>query len=89
MIKKLLASAAAVGFALTATTALAADAVKIGVITTLTTPAAVLGNEQMNGFNLAMKHLGGKAGGLDIELIATSSTLHGRMTQFPWRWATF
>ncbi len=70
MIKKLLASAAAAGFALTATTALAADAIKIGVITTLTTPAAVLGNEQMNGFNLAMKHLGGKAGGLDIDLIA-------------------
>ena len=67
MIKKMLAAALALG--VSATAAMAADKIKIGVITTLTTPAAVLGNEQMNGFNLALKHLGNKVGGLPVELV--------------------
>ena len=29
----------------------------------------MLGNEQMNGFNLALKHLGNKVGGLPVELV--------------------
>ena len=67
MVRKLLA-AAALG-ALMVQPALAADKIKIGVITTLTTPAAVIGKEQVNGFNLALEHLGGKMGGMEVELV--------------------
>ena len=67
MVRKLLA-AAALG-ALMVQPALAADKIKIGVVTTLTTPAAVIGKEQVNGFNLALEHIGGKMGGKEVELI--------------------
>ena len=46
-----------------------ADSVKIGFVTTLTTPAAVIGKDMENAVNLAVEHLGGKAGNLDIEII--------------------
>ena len=46
-----------------------ADSVKIGFVTTLTTPAAVIGKDIENAVNLAVEHLGGKAGNLDIEVI--------------------
>jgi len=46
-----------------------ADTVKIGYVTTLTTPAAIIGQDMQNGVNLAMKHLGGKAGPHDLEVI--------------------
>ncbi|MEZ5739373.1 MAG: ABC transporter substrate-binding protein [Burkholderiaceae bacterium] len=49
--------------------AVAADPVKIGFITTLTTPAAALGEDMKNGANLALEHLGGKMGNLPVELI--------------------
>ena len=68
MIQKLLATALALG--ISATAALAADTIKIGVITTLTTPAAILGKEQMMGMELALEHLGGKMAGKSVELIA-------------------
>ena len=68
MMKQILAGALALG--LGASAAMAADKVKIGVITTLTTPAAVLGKEQMMGIEMAIEHLGGKVGGLEVELIA-------------------
>jgi branched-chain amino acid transport system substrate-binding protein len=64
MIRKVLAGALALGISVSATAAIAADKLKIGVITTLTTPAAVLGEEQMNGINLAMENLGGKMAGV-------------------------
>ena len=67
MLRKLLAAAALTTMMVQGA---AADSVKIGIVTTLTTPAAVLGAEQMNGFNLAVEHLGGKMAGLDIELIS-------------------
>lgn len=67
MLRKLLA-AAALG-ALLIQPAAAADKVKIGVITTQTTGAAIVGTEQLNGMNLALKHLGNKMGGLDVEMI--------------------
>jgi len=70
MIRKIIAGALALGISATASAAIAADKVKIGVITTLTTPAAVLGEEQMNGINLAMEHLGGKMGDTEVEIIA-------------------
>ena len=49
--------------------ALAADSVKIGFVTTLTTGAAVIGKDMQNAANLAMEHLGGKAGDTTLELI--------------------
>lgn len=46
-----------------------ADTVKIGFITTLTTPAGVIGEDMTNSVNLAMEHIGSKMGDLDVELI--------------------
>jgi len=46
-----------------------ADEVKIGFVTTLTTPAAIIGKDMENAVNLAMKHLGGKAGSHDLKVI--------------------
>ncbi len=66
MLRKLLA-AAAIG-AMTVTSALAADSVRIGVITTMTTPAAIVGQEQINGMNLALEHIGNEMGGLPVEM---------------------
>jgi len=50
-------------------TAAWADSVKIGFVTTLTTGAAVIGKDMQNSVNLAVEHLGGKAGDLDLEVI--------------------
>ena len=50
-------------------TALQAKEVKIGFVTTLTTGGAVLGKDQENAVNLAIEHMGGKMGDLDINVI--------------------
>jgi len=64
--KKLLSAAiAATMFTLPA---MAAE-VKIGFVTTLTTGGAVIGNDQKNAVDLALKHIGGKMGDLDVNLI--------------------
>jgi branched-chain amino acid transport system substrate-binding protein len=55
--------------ALLASPALGADTVKIGFVTTLTTPAGVIGQDMVDAVNLAMEHIGGKMAGLDVELI--------------------
>ena len=64
--KKLLASL--LGGTLLTTSSMAAD-VKIGFVTTLTTPAAVIGKDMENAVNLAMEHLGGKAGSHNLEVV--------------------
>jgi len=46
-----------------------ADSVKIGFITTLTTPAGVIGADMKNSVELALEHIGNKMGNLDVELI--------------------
>lgn len=46
----------------------AAD-IKIGYVTTLTTPAAVLGNDMKDAVDLAVEHLGGKMAGKTVEII--------------------
>ena len=61
--------ACAIAGALAATPSLAEDQVKIGFVTTLTTGAAVIGTDMQNAANLAMEHLGGKAGDTPLELI--------------------
>lgn len=48
---------------------LAADKVKVGMLSTLSGPGAGLGIDIRDGFNLALKHSGGKFGGLPVELI--------------------
>jgi branched-chain amino acid transport system substrate-binding protein len=55
--------------ALVTAPAVAADKVKIGFITTLTTPAGVIGQDMADAVQLAMDHIDGKMGGLDVELI--------------------
>lgn len=47
----------------------AAEPVKVGFLSTLSGPAAGLGVDIRDGFQLAMKHLGGKLGGLPAEII--------------------
>ena len=47
----------------------AADKVKVGMLSTLSGPGAGLGIDIRDGFNLALKHSGGKLGGLPAEVI--------------------
>lgn len=49
--------------------ATAQETVKIGFITTLTTPAAVLGTEMKNAVDLAVEMIGGQIAGMDVEII--------------------
>lgn len=49
--------------------ALAADNVKVGFLSTLSGPGAGLGIDIRDGFNLALKHGGGKLGGLPAEVV--------------------
>tara|TARA_R110002110_G_scaffold91244_12_gene237226 strand:- start:639 stop:1820 length:1182 start_codon:yes stop_codon:yes gene_type:complete len=65
--KKLLMMAAAAS--MVATTAIAADKVKIGFVTTMTTPAGVIGQDMVDAVNLALEDIGGKMAGLPVELI--------------------
>jgi len=61
--------AAAVALACAAPPVLAADKVKVGFISTLSGPGAGLGVDIRDGFNLALKHTGGKLGGLSAEVL--------------------
>src|ERR1700760_4637567 len=68
---------AGVAFALglTAGPAVAQDKIKVGVIVTLSGPAAVLGQQARDGFALALKDLGGKMAGRDVEMVAVDDEL--------------
>jgi branched-chain amino acid transport system substrate-binding protein len=46
-----------------------AASVKIGFVTTLTTPAGVIGEDMKNSVELALEHIGNKMGNLDVVLI--------------------
>ena len=70
--KKLMLAAA---LGLIATQAAAQDKLKIGILTTLSGPPAALGVQQRNGFQLALKTLGGKLGGREVELIVQDDEL--------------
>ena len=65
-------AAAALAFA---TQAAAQDKLKVGILTTLSGPPAALGVQQRNGFQLALKTLGGKLGGRDVELLVQDDEL--------------
>lgn len=69
-VKRILAAVAAAALACNAFGAQAADGkIKIGLLYTLSGPAAVLGEQSRDGFLLAMQKLGNKIGGLDAEVI--------------------
>lgn len=60
---------------ITANHATAQEKIRIGVIVTLSGPAAVLGQQARDGFALAVKDLGGKMGGRDVEVVAVDDEL--------------
>src|SRR6201991_4756550 len=55
--------------------AAAQEKLKIGVIVTLSGPAAALGQQVRDGFALAVKDLGGKMGGRDVEVVVADDEL--------------
>jgi branched-chain amino acid transport system substrate-binding protein len=55
--------------------ACAQDKIRIGLIYTLSGPPSVLGKQAKNGFELAVKHLGGKMGGKEVELFVADDGL--------------
>ncbi len=46
-----------------------ADSVKIGFVTTLTTPQGVIGRDMVDAVNLALEHVDGRMAGKSVELI--------------------
>jgi branched-chain amino acid transport system substrate-binding protein len=67
--------AALTGWATATLSAVAEDKVKVGLIVTLSGPSAVLGGQVRDGFDLAVKTLGGKLGGLDAEVTVVDDEL--------------
>src|ERR1700704_7012573 len=65
----------AVLLSLAAGQAIAQEKLKIGVIVTLSGPAAALGAQVRDGFALAVKDLGGKMAGKDVEVVAVDDEL--------------
>jgi branched-chain amino acid transport system substrate-binding protein len=70
--KHLFAGLAAASIA--AAPAAAADAVKIGFVATFSGPAAALGNDMRDGFNLGAKNLGRQMAGRPVEIIYEDDT---------------
>ena len=56
-------------------TAAAQDKIRIGLIYTLSGPAAVLGQQSKKAFELAVKNLGGKMGGKEVQLFPVDDGL--------------
>ena len=73
MLSWVAALAAAAGMA---SPTIAADKVKIGLITTLSGPNAAPGIEIRDGFNLALKLANGRFGGLPVEVIQADDQLN-------------
>jgi branched-chain amino acid transport system substrate-binding protein len=53
----------------------AQDKLKVGLLLTLSGPSAVLGQQARNGFELALKDMGGKLGGREVEVITVDDEL--------------
>jgi len=66
---------AATAIALGSSAATAQEKLKIGLITTLSGPAAALGQQQRNGLQLVIKDLGNKLGGRGVELLIQDDEL--------------
>jgi branched-chain amino acid transport system substrate-binding protein len=68
-LKLVLAALAVTATAVLAPPASAQQGVKIGLITTQSGPNAGLGRDMLDGFNLAIRHAGGRLGGVPTELV--------------------
>ncbi|WP_162500569.1 MULTISPECIES: ABC transporter substrate-binding protein [Bradyrhizobium] len=68
-------AAAAMLLGTVVTPALAQEKIKLGVIVTLSGPAAALGQQVRDGFTLAVKDLGSKMGGRDVEVVVVDDEL--------------
>ena len=66
---KKIASTLAAACLLLSCHAQAADPVKIGMVTTLSTKAGYLGEDIRDGFQLAIDQEGGTLGGIPVELL--------------------
>jgi branched-chain amino acid transport system substrate-binding protein len=75
MKQQLRLAALALAFGLSAHAAGAQEKIKVGVILTLSGPAAGLGQQARDGFALAVKDLGGKMGGKDVEVVVADDEL--------------
>jgi branched-chain amino acid transport system substrate-binding protein len=62
-------------FGVLAHPAAAQEKLKIGLIVTLSGPAAALGQQVRDGFSLAIKDLGGKMAGRDVEVVIADDEL--------------
>src|SRR3974390_3892096 len=62
-------------FSLAVHPACAEDKIKIGLIVTLSGPAAALGQQVRDGFALAIKDLGGKIAGREVEVVVADDEL--------------
>jgi branched-chain amino acid transport system substrate-binding protein len=63
-----------VATAMAAMPAAAAESVKIGFVATFSGPAAAIGNDMRDGFNLGIEHLGRKMAGRPVEVIFEDDT---------------
>ena len=79
---KIVAKSALAAIALCAATAPASaqEKLKIGLISTLSGPPAVIGQQQRNGFNFGLKQLGGRLGGHEAELIVQDDVLRAQIS---------
>ena len=68
-LRKALGTALALCGIFIATPSVAADDVKIGVVVTFSGPAAVIGNDMRDAFDLALEQLGGKMAGKPVKII--------------------
>src|SRR5690606_5461511 len=66
---------AAAGIALTAPALAAPQPVEIGFITTLSTPAGYIGEDERDGFLLAVRQEGGKLGGIPVKVTVEDDAL--------------
>lgn len=76
MMKQLLGATAAL--ALMSSPAFA-ESIKIGFVTTLTTGAAIIGVDQQKAVDLAVEHMGGKMGALDVEIVYEDDEFNPQM----------
>ena len=62
-------------FAISTNAAVAQEKLRIGLVLTLSGPAAALGQQVRDGFNLAVKNLGGKMAGREVEVVTADDEL--------------
>jgi branched-chain amino acid transport system substrate-binding protein len=74
-VRKHLAGAGALALATCMAFAAQAQELKIGIMAVLSGPQAVLGGQVRDGFNLGVKHAGGKLGGLPTSIIVQDDEL--------------